>query len=804
MQTNTRQCASAKMLRVWWRTFHNNGRLEEIRIISNKGVLSGYYQDFDTLEADVMKYGNGAAVYFVINRIDPACYSRRQRGKMLLMGRGDGTTADTNITRREWVLIDLDPERLSGVSSTDEELSKAREKAEKIRAYLRGEGFNDPVFALSGNGYHLLYNCDLEASTETDECIKSFLKALGHLFDGDGVKVDQSVYNRARICKLYGTTANKGADTQERPHRKSRIIEVPAEVKANPLSLFAKVAALIPADSHTAASRPSHRTGGGLNFDVAGFLEAHNIEYKKESVTDGERYTLQNCVFDPEHKGAAVIKYNDGKIIYKCFHNSCAGYGWREFRQKYDPQREWGRNTPREDFAGFLDNDTESGGDGWAAHLTRDKHGNVEKTAENLTLIARNDEELKGISYNTFSGRYEAAQNSRFRAPETKSINDNSLAAISRYLETKYGLCIRAAAVDEKILSVISECRAFHPVKEFIEAERWDNTPRVDTLLVDYLGAEDSDFIRNVTRKWMAAAVARIYRPGRKFDYVLTLSGGQGTGKSTFFRTLAGEWFNDTFSFAMDGRQQREALKGKWVIEMAELAGLRKIEVEAAKAFISSTEDFFRPAYARMVEEWPRQCVFAATTNEPYFLRSTTGDRRWWVVDVSGAGMVADWLPRLQKNVGQIWAEAFAIFKDGETLYLSPDMEREAARQQALHNSENDSGVIGELGAWLDIPLPLDWQSKNKLERQQFFKYDDNDGLRAAGDGVEQRQTVSVAEIKNEFPHPEVLKATPHQINFWLLQNGWERLQNPRKLAVYGSQRIFVRPCDDGEDDEIL
>ena len=792
--TNTKHAADRGMICKWWGIFHNEKRVEEIRVIANKGTFSGYYRDLDKLLSDVKKHEkvDGAAFYFVLNRIEGACFSRRQRNNMLLMGKKDGTTADQNIERREWVLIDLDPERPSGVSATDDELKKARRKADKIRAYLRSEGFNDPVMAISGNGYHLLYRCDMEASKETDECLKAFLQALGHLFDDNGVKVDKGVSNRARICKLYGTFANKGADTPERPHRESLILETPEVIRPNDLELFAKVASLCPAKEE-----PKKSTPGGAKFDVESFLDRHGIEYRKESVSGGVKYNLESCVFNPEHKQAAVIQYDSGMTIYKCFHNSCQEYGWREFRQLYEPRTERGKDTPENDFKGFFDDES---GEGWEARLTRDKHDNVEKTADNLTLIARHDDQLQSISYNLFSGRYEATPESPFRAPQSKGINDNSLAAISRHLETRYGMSIRAAAVDEKILSIIAGARTFHPVKQLIESEAWDNAPRVDTLLIDYLGAEDNAFVRSVTRKWMAAAVARIYEPGCKFDYVLTLAGGQGTGKSTFLRTLAGEWFNDTFSFALDGKQQREALKGKWVIEMAELAGLRKVEVEAAKAFISSTEDFYRPAYARIAEAWPRQCVFAATTNEPYFLRSTTGDRRWWVVDVMGAGSVAGWLPRLQKNVGQIWAEARAIYKAGETLYLSPDMEEFAAEQQARHNTENGGGVIGELGAWLDIPLPADWPSKNKVERQNYFKFYDE--LSPAG--IDRRQIVSVAEIKNEFQHPEVAKATPQQISFWMLQNGWERLQTPRKLAVYGSQRIFARPRDDDENDDDL
>ena len=802
MTLNEKRGADERIIRKWWTIFHHENRIEEIRMIANRGVFSGYYCDLEKLLSDVRKNSkeNAGAFYFVLNRVERACFSRRQRNKMLLMGRKDNTTSDTNIEKREWVLIDLDPVRPSGVSATDGELRKAESKANEIRKYLQGVGFHAPVFALSGNGYHLLYRCSMEASQKTDDCIKAFLQALALKFDGQGVAVDVSVGNRARICKLYGTFAEKGADTPERPHRKAVILETPEQIEENDIELFERVAELCPAREkagghHTTRSNTS-------SFDVGGFLERHGIEHTKESIQGGERYTLECCAFNPEHKGAAVIKYDDGKIIYKCFHNSCSKYGWRDFRRLYEPETEWAANTPEEDFKGYFDGDDESG-ESWAAALTRDKHGNDEKTASNFVTIARYDELFKGIAYNIFTGRYEAEAESPFKALQSKGINDNSLAEISRYLETHYGLSVRAAAVDEKLLSIIPYYRTFHPVKDFIESESWDGVRRVDTLLIDYLGAKDNEFVRSVTRKWVTAAVARIYEPGCKFDYVLTLVGGQGTGKSTFLKTLAGEWFNDTFSFAVDGKQQREALKGKWVIEMAELAGLRKVEVEAAKAFISSTEDFFRAAYARMAEAWPRQCVFSATTNETLFLRSVTGDRRWWVVDVGGAGSVAEWLPKLQKNVGQIWAEALAIFKSGEKLYLSPDMERVAAEQQARHNIENGGGVIGELGEWLNIPLPVDWNTKNKEERKLYFRgYDE-----LCPAGIELRQFVSIPEIKNEFPHPETAKATAQQISFWLLQNGWEKLQNPRKLSVYGCQRVFVRPKkndDEDEDDEDL
>ena len=223
----------------------------------------------------------------------------------------------------------------------------------------------------------------------------------------------------------------------------------------------------------------------------------------------------------------------------------------------------------------------------WKNLLQITPKGKIMMTPGNLIMIAENDPSLQTISYDVFHERYVAAENSPFRPRKTQYLNDASLADISRHIESRYGIRISVASMEERMLTIIQRQRAFHPVQEFINTEKWDGTPRVDKLLIDYLGAEDTRLNRAMTRKWMAAAVARIFEPGIKFDHVLTLAGPQGTGKSTLLATLAGKWFSDTFSFSMDNRQQHEAIQAKWIVEAAELSGLRKAEVEAAKAFIS-------------------------------------------------------------------------------------------------------------------------------------------------------------------------------------------------------------------------
>ena len=366
---------------------------------------------------------------------------------------------------------------------------------------------------------------------------------------------------------------------------------------------------------------------------------------------------------------------------------------------------------------------------GWQKCLISDKDGRIYTIPSNLEIIVEYDDKMRTIWYDQFHERYVASENSPFRPRNSRFLDSTSFADISRHLEEEYGFRITSSSMEERILTLIDGKRAFHPIQNFILSEKWDCVPRVDTLLIDYLGAEDTQLNRLITRKWMAAVVARIFQSGTKFDHVLTLTGPEGTGKSTLFRMLAGDWFNDTFSFSFDQKQLREAISAKWIIEIAELSGLKKAEVAAAKAFISATEDTFRPAYGRVVETHPRQCVFAATTNEEHFLRSITGDRRWWMVDVAGNGSVEKWLPCLTSNVHQIWAEAYSIYKSGEPLYLPENMEAEMRKVQQEHNFIGGSGILGELEEWLETLLPCNWDSLSKDSRKYFFRGDLNPNI---------------------------------------------------------------------------
>lgn len=306
------------------------GELVEIRAIGKPG-MSGYFRDFDNLLRCAAAHPN-ETLYFVLNKIQEQCYAKAQR-ETLQRG-ASSATSDSDIARRHWVLIDADPVRASGISASREEKRLALGTVGRVHDYLRDIGFAEPVVADSGNGYHLLYRVVMANDAENTETVRRFLMALDMLHSSDAVKIDTAVFNASRITKLYGTWARKGANTQERPHRQSRILRVPDDIGATSADLFKKVAAALPEPG-----RPTYKTGYAP-FDLRGFLRENGIAVARETAYgDGTRLVLEACPFNPAHKApdAAIFETRGGAIGFKCFHNACANHDWKTLRALYDP-----------------------------------------------------------------------------------------------------------------------------------------------------------------------------------------------------------------------------------------------------------------------------------------------------------------------------------------------------------------------------------------------------------------------------------------------------------------------------------
>jgi putative DNA primase/helicase len=336
----------------------------------------------------------------------------------------------------------------------------------------------------------------------------------------------------------------------------------------------------------------------------------------------------------------------------------------------------------------------------------------------------------------------------------------------------------------------------FHPILDYLRSLEWDKTPRVDRILIDYFGAADNMYTREAIRKMLVGAVARVFDPGVKFDLVLTLvSQEQGTGKSSFLKALGQSWFSDTF-ITVQGKEAFEQLQGAWLIEMAELSGLRKADIEAIKHFISKQEDMFRPAYARTPETYPRQCVFIATTNESTFLRDPSGNRRFMPVDIHNIKLVDN--EKLKSFLGdkslidQIWAEAVYLYRKGEALYLSREAEKIATVQQKLH-SETDERR-GLIEAYLNRSLPEDWDTMDLYERRAFVE----DPL--SEKGSIDRVYVCIAEIwceglgKNKEDMDRYKTREINDIMRGL--DEWEQVNSTRNFRIYGKQKYYARKLD--------
>ena len=315
-----------------------NNELYEIRILQGSGkrktTISGYFRGTKNLEKAFKTINlSKASVFLSLNAIHRDCYAREQHEKFLQI---DNTTTDGDITAYEWFLIDLDPKRRSGISSTDEELNQAERMEERIRDYLTGLGFPEPIRAMSGNGIHLLYSINIPVTAESEKLVKNCLHALSVMFSNERVDIDTSVYNPSRVSKLYGTVATKGANTEERPHRLSQILYIPKTVEKVSKDLLIKLG-----DSVAKPEPPQRIQKPKGDFSIETWLSDYGIRVAKTTSTnDGAtKYVLEECPFNASHKApdSMVIVQPSGAIGFKCLHNSCSQYTWHDLRLKFEP-----------------------------------------------------------------------------------------------------------------------------------------------------------------------------------------------------------------------------------------------------------------------------------------------------------------------------------------------------------------------------------------------------------------------------------------------------------------------------------
>lgn len=427
----------------------------------------------------------------------------------------------------------------------------------------------------------------------------------------------------------------------------------------------------------------------------------------------------------------------------------------------------------------------------WQALLeTNNQTGAIKATINNVLIILEHDPLLKGkFALNEFAGRGEVLGSLPWDKHAHRRLwDDNDSDGLYWYLEQVYK--ITGNGKIDSALSLHSNKFAFNDVQNYLRKLKWDGTPRLDTLFVDYLGAGDTAYTRAVTRKSFTAAVARAMTPGCKFDNMLILAGPQGIGKSTLLDKMSRGWFNDSIK-TFEGKEAAELLQGRWIIEIAELEAFNKSEVSRIKQFLSLRTDRFRAAYARHVKEIPRSCVFFGTTNAYAFLQDTTGNRRFWPVDTGEIKRAKSvFLDLTDDVVDQLWAEAFVRWQLGEPLYLTGDIEEEAKAKQEEHREVSSrEGLIRD---FLEREVPEDWQSWEIDMRRMFWA-----GTVQCNAPLVPRDRACALEVWCEVfggSMKEMKQTDTREINAIIASlPDWKKSASPIRVGAYGLQRGFVR-----------
>ena len=320
------------------------GVVVELRALKGRETVSGYFDDHVLLAREASKLEDqGYSVYVTINEVDPALLARASNRARKVYK--EPTTSDNDVLQRRWLPLDFDPARPSGVSATDAEKSAARRRALEVREFLRELGWPEPAVGDSGNGYHLLYPIELPNDRASLELVKGLLEALSFKFSDEAVEVDTTTCNAARIWKLYGTTARKGDDIPQRPHRASRLLKVPKGLGAlevadqKQLEEVARTKPPPPPREEGRKRFDPDRNGHKLS-DLSGWIGEHEVPVKREGPwgNGGYRYILEECPWNGHTDNAAyIVQLANGAIASGCHHDSCQGYGWQDLRKHYEP-----------------------------------------------------------------------------------------------------------------------------------------------------------------------------------------------------------------------------------------------------------------------------------------------------------------------------------------------------------------------------------------------------------------------------------------------------------------------------------
>ena len=444
----------------------------------------------------------------------------------------------------------------------------------------------------------------------------------------------------------------------------------------------------------------------------------------------------------------------------------------------------------------------------WKNKLIKNKGGGIIPNAQNVLLIMRNDVRItKMVGLDTFSDRLTVLKKLPWdEKNETGRVwKDTDDANLRNWFAEKFG--IQAKGIIDDGIAEMSEKNRFHPVRDWLRPLVWDELPRVERFFVEFLGAPDTRYTRELTKVFFKQAIARIMHPGCKADIVLVLVGPQGIGKSYVLSHLGGKWFNDTLT-SVQGKEAMVQIQGSWIVEMGEFTAGARSGTDEIKAYVTRQVDKFRAPYGKRVQEYPRQCVFAATTNEDIFLRDRTGNRRFGVLICEGVPIEERRrkLDRISEDfTKQLWAEAREMYKDNPDLLLPADVQDEARRIQEEHTEGAEKAALIE--NFLNTPRPRDWEENYPLERRREFfakkeggEFDSRTGVVDDNSDYILPQRTCAMEILCELfgmNQGNIRNLDVREINTILQHlDGWKRHEGGvgiLKFSLYGKQRAYVR-----------
>jgi hypothetical protein len=706
------------------------GSVFEVRIPKTKmGTISGYFNDTAVAAALIAREnGRHQSIYVTVNPINPSllarCQNKLEHGTFM-------TSSDADVARRRWFLMDFDPIRPAGISATDSELLEARDKSDAVVDWLTSIGWPEPIRADSGNGVHVMYRVDEPNDDATRIDFECALKMLSSIFSDDRVKVDVTVFNASRVWKIYGTISAKGSNTADRPHRVATITKVPKELVLLTREQIENVARPL----RDAKSEEYRDMTGEFIGDMVKWLEDRGQTVvngpRPMFGNEGQKWIISRCPFNENHQSPMVGLVNN-RPVYRCLHDSCSANRWKEFREKIDPTykdpetvydrlKAWCDGDQAEMDAELVQTACATGKllGGIIKKLKKETVRVRVLLLEDLVKTERQRFQAATIGDNNEKGNIVGLINrTRLMQSEgtcpmfwiadfdhrirTGKVADIDCPRVSEFDEIS--LMVKFHSMGDSwvkqfhvssVIKFLAEEFRVNPLRAHLKQLRWDGTKRLDNWLVHYMGTKDTEYTRAIGRKWLISAVARAMEPGCQADHMLILEGAQGVGKSQALRAIGGQFYSE-YSGGMTGtgtvhKDMVAVISGKLIVEMSEMATVRKGDMEALKAILTTTVDDVRLSYERDAKSYPRTCVFAGTTNEvgQAYIADLTGARRFWPCHVGECGAVKSALLKQDRDL--LWAEAVEAYEEGEDWYTVPSelvAEEQGDRQMSIENTE--------------------------------------------------------------------------------------------------------------------